>query len=104
MADAIMLEIAGAVAKGALEAGGEMAKDAVSAVVKLVRGKLGHSEAATGVLEAAVAEPSSERVTALADVIAHEAAGDARFDAGLRRLWSQARGEAGGGEGGAGVV
>ncbi|SRR5581483_5927835 len=74
MTDQIMLDIAGAVAQGALASVGESAKEAVTALVKAVRAKLGSRALETPELAAAIEQAAAD---------------DPGFAAELHRLWNQ---------------
>lgn len=91
MADPIMLAVAAAIARKAVEAAFEGGRKAWEALVRVVRDRLAREPEAKATLDAAQSEPENqERVQALAVVLERIAAGDAAFDSQLRTLWAKA--------------
>lgn len=99
--DPIMLSIASALAVKGAEAAADGAKSAWGVLVRVVRARLGHDEAAAGALEAACAEPDDlALVRVLALALERIAVADAAFGARVHELWPSAQAELSAQEGG----
>lgn len=94
MTDPAMLAVATTIAGKAADAAADGARTAVTALVRLIRGRLAKNHQEAVVLDTALANPDDQTaVTRLAAVLEQMAGTDPGFDAQLRVLWSRAQAE-----------
>jgi hypothetical protein len=100
MTDPVLATMATTLAARAAEAAADGVQSAWTALVRLVRARLGTDPAGTAVLTAAEAAPADEqRVRELALALERAAAADPDFGSRLRDLWSRASAELSASEG-----
>jgi hypothetical protein len=93
MTDPLMLSVASAVAGKAAETAADAGKNALAALVRLVRGRLAGHETA-GTLDCARSKPADPgAIASLALALQQVAAADQEFAAQIRELWQKVRAE-----------
>ena len=94
MPDELLMTLATTLAMKGAEAAVAGGRDAVAALVRLVRARFGHGTPEAGVLAAAVDQPDDvERQARLASLLAEAMRQDPVFAAALQRAWTAAAAE-----------
>jgi hypothetical protein len=92
MTDPVMLSIANALAVKTVSMAADGSKNAITALIRIVRDRFTRSNAATEALDAAQAAPENRAaVQQLAQELERAAAADGNFDSQLRALWAGVR-------------